>query len=90
MSCERNANKVGRKAGVAAGIPAVASKFNQAAMTRRLKIQESADAYQLRFNGASSKPIIRLQGKWLEEAGFQASKYAVVKVEHGKLTITVE
>jgi len=75
---------------VAAGIPAVAGKFNQAAMTRRLKIQESADAYKVRFNGASSKPTIRLQGKWLEEAGFQASRYAVVKVEHGKLTITVE
>ena len=42
MSCERNANKVGRIAGVAAGISAVASKFNHAAGAMLSKVSAAS------------------------------------------------
>lgn len=51
---------------------------------RRLKVYEGSDK--------NYKPIsqIRLQGKWLEELGFEPGTPFVVKCEPGKLTLTVE
>lgn len=33
-------------------------------------------------------PMLRLSGKWLEEAGFQAKKTVHVEVQDGKMIIT--
>ena len=51
---------------------------------RRLKVYEGSDK--------NYKPIsqIRLQGKWLEELGFEPGTPFVVNCESGKLTLTVE
>lgn len=49
--------------------------------TRKLKVnyKSSNDKYV---------PAIILQGKWLEEYGFQTGTYISVECENGKLTIT--
>jgi hypothetical protein len=33
-------------------------------------------------------PMLRLSGKWLEQAGFQAKKTVYVEVQDGKMIIT--
>jgi hypothetical protein len=55
--------------------------------TRTLKIQETADAYRLRFQGANSKPAIRLIGQWLQQAGFKAGDLVTVEVSTNQLVI---
>lgn len=37
---------------------------------------------------ASTTASLRLSGKWLEQAGFQAGQVVLVQVEPGKLVIT--
>lgn len=39
-------------------------------------------------NGSNPAPQLRLQGKWLEELGFQIGAPVLVKCEDGKLIIT--
>lgn len=38
--------------------------------------------------GSNPSPMLRLQGKWLEELGFQIGEPVLVKCEDGKLIIT--
>ena len=57
---------------------------------RSLKIHEQGDAYAIQQRGHEcSVPMIRLQGKWLREAGFVAGGDVTVVVRHGRLTLLV-
>ena len=57
---------------------------------RWLKIHEGGDAYAIRQRGHEcSVPVIRLQGKWLREAGFVAGGKVTVLVREGQLTLLV-
>ena len=64
--------------------------------SRRLKVYETT--YQPResdvFRSCKKKnvsiPQIRLQGKWLQEYGFEAGCRVHILCERGKLTITKE
>jgi len=55
MSCERNANKVGRIAGVAAGISAVASKFNHAAGAMLSKVSAASQPARQKVASAAAQ-----------------------------------
>ena len=49
--------------------------------TRALKVYEAA--------GRTDIPQIRLQGKWVEDAGFRIGSPIKVEVRKGRLTITL-
>jgi hypothetical protein len=51
-------------------------------MRRKLKVYEVGDV----FNG-KAQPQIRLQGKWLREAGFKPRDRIIVKKEGMRLVI---
>ncbi len=54
--------------------------------SRRLKVEKSGDFYRHKI-----KPLIRLQGNWLREAGVEVDKYIVVSnPSPGVLIIQVE
>ncbi|MBN1318453.1 MAG: type I toxin-antitoxin system SymE family toxin [Anaerolineales bacterium] len=55
---------------------------------RSLTIGETADAYLLRQGRETSRPSIRLRGKWLAQAGFEAGQMVTVHVEDGQIVIT--
>ncbi|MBC8254892.1 MAG: hypothetical protein H8E35_12830 [Ardenticatenia bacterium] len=68
---------------------------------RSLTIRDAAgraDSYLLRRGEATSRPAIRLQGKWLAlprlragrdaEAGFEAGQKVTVHVDDGQIVIT--
>lgn len=55
--------------------------------TRKMKIHAK---FRTRRWDNITVPEIRLQGKWLEEAGFKQGEYVKIQVEHNKLTITVD
>jgi hypothetical protein len=53
---------------------------------RRLKVEEVGDFYRHR-----TKPLLRLTGNWLKEAGINPNSYVVVtNPEAGVLRITIE
>ena len=54
-------------------------------MTRKLKVYEVGDV----FNG-NAQPQIRLQGKWLREAGFQPHDRITVRKQGTRLVIEHE
>jgi len=55
---------------------------------RSLKVCETGDGYDIQHAGKrNSVPMIRLQGKWLRQAGFNAGQDVRVIVEHGRLTV---
>lgn len=55
-------------------------------MSRSIKIEESGD-----FFGRKIKPQIRLQGKWLEAAGFRPGARVTVEFRaSGQLVLTSE
>ena len=55
---------------------------------RTLKVGESEDWYKVHVHkNRSSKPLLRLKGKWLDDAGFPAGSRVVVKVEEQRLTV---
>jgi len=55
---------------------------------RTLKVSESEDWYKVHVHkNRSSKPLLRLQGKWLHDAGFPAGSRVVVRVENRRLTV---
>src|SRR4051794_28514096 len=56
------------------------------ASTRRATLQETANTYSLRFNGAKSTPQLTLRGQWLAAAKFAAGRQVVITVEDGRLT----
>ena len=57
---------------------------------RILRIHERGDRYGIRHRGAGhSVPSIRLQGKWLRQAGFTPGERVVVQVEYGRLILEV-
>ncbi len=59
--------------------------------TRTLTIHERGDGFAIRHRGPQhSVPLIRLQGKWLRLAGFNAGRKVFVLVEQGKLTIVAQ
>ena len=41
------------------------------------------------FATHATVPMLRLRGKWLEQAGFQEGQQVQIHVEHGKLTLTL-
>ena len=51
-------------------------------MTRKLKVYEIGDTYY-----GKAQPQIRLQGKWLREAGFRPHDHILVKKEGDRLVI---
>ena len=56
--------------------------------SRRLRIGEMGARYNVYHYGTRhSVPQIRLQGKWLREAGFVAGEHVAIVVEAGKLTV---
>ena len=57
---------------------------------RILRIHERGDRYVIRHRGIDhSVPLIRLQGKWLRQAGFIPGDSVVVQVELGRLVLEV-
>ena len=53
---------------------------------RRLTVSR---IYQTRSSGPGVRaPMIRLTGKWLEEAGFAAGETVTVQVEQGRIVVT--
>ena len=53
---------------------------------RLLKVEETGF-----FSGLSTKPFIRLRGRWLQRAGFQPGSYVVIEViRPGELRITAQ
>ena len=54
---------------------------------RELTVQETEDRFFVQQFGTSSKPGIRLRGKWLHDAGFRAGDKVEVEVEEEKLII---
>ena len=57
---------------------------------RILRIHERGDRYVIRHRGTDhSVPLIRLQGKWLRQAGFIPGDSVVVQVELGRLVLEV-
>ena len=56
--------------------------------SRKLRIGEMGARYSVYHYGTRhSVPQIRLQGKWLREAGFVAGEHVTVVVEHGRLVL---
>ena len=56
--------------------------------SRTLRIGEMGAGYGIYHYGTRhSVPQIRLQGKWLREAGFVAGEHVTVVVEHGRLVL---
>jgi len=55
-------------------------------MTKVIKLQP---VYRQNRNESSPRivPKLTIQGKWLEEAGFEVADVVHVKMENGKLTI---
>ena len=51
-------------------------------MARKLKVYEVGDAYK-----GTVQPQIRLQGKWLREAGFKPHDRIIIKKEGSRLII---
>jgi hypothetical protein len=58
--------------------------------SRSLAVTETADRWHLRSGSVSSRPLVRLQGAWLDRAGFPAGSRVRVEVEAGKLIVTPE
>lgn len=54
---------------------------------RKLKIQER---FRKREYDMTKVPQIRLEGKWLENLGFEIGNEIIIKQQKNKLTITVE
>ncbi|MGD0059354.1 MAG: SymE family type I addiction module toxin [Verrucomicrobiia bacterium] len=53
---------------------------------RTLKVEETG-----LYSGLSTKPFIRLRGRWLQRAGFQPGSHVVIEVvRQGELKITVQ
>ncbi len=84
MSCDRCVRQ-SKPALVAAGLPAGQSRAMWAA--RRLTLQETADRFAIQQRGAASKPALRLQGAWLDRAGFAAGSRVAVEVRPRELVI---
>ena len=56
--------------------------------SRKLKVCETGSRYSVYHYGTRhSVPLIRLQGKWLRQAGFVAGNQVAIIVENGKLTV---
>jgi hypothetical protein len=51
-------------------------------MARKLKVYQTGDVYRKKM-----QPQIRLQGKWLREAGFRPHDRILVKKEGDRLVI---
>jgi toxic protein SymE len=67
-------------------------KASTALAERHIKIQEAARErpFSWRPNKTPTPlyPWIKLAGRWLEQAGFEAGQHVRVQVEHGRLVIT--
>lgn len=55
--------------------------------SRKLKIHTK---YQPNTYKATTIPVIKLEGKWLNKLGFNAGQMINIKQKKNKLTITVE
>ncbi|WP_232477833.1 SymE family type I addiction module toxin [Caballeronia calidae] len=59
---------------------------------RHIKIQQSAReqarSFRNRYQPPTLYPWLKLSGRWLEQAGFQAGQSVKVEVQHGRLVIT--
>ena len=67
-------------------------KASTALPERHIKIQHSArdqpQSYRNRYQPPTLYPWLKLSGRWLEQAGFEAGQRVKVHVEHGRLVIT--
>jgi toxic protein SymE len=67
-------------------------KASTAPAERHIKIQQAERerpfSYRPRKTPAPLYPWIKLAGRWLEQAGFEAGQSVRVQVEHGRLVIT--
>ena len=54
---------------------------------RKLKIQQK---FRQRAYDITTIPQIRLEGKWLENLGFEIGEEVTVRQQKNKLTITIE
>lgn len=59
-------------------------------MTRKKKDFRELKVSSSNGYGYKSTPMVRLQGLWLEEMGFNIGDPILVKCEEGKLIITVD
>jgi hypothetical protein len=59
-------------------------RFNR---VRRVALSETANRYAMHLGEASSRPLLRLCGRWLADAGFQAGQQVQVEVGPDVLVI---
>ena len=59
-------------------------------MTRKRKEYRELKVSSFRGYGYKTAPMLRIQGLWLEELGFNVGEPILVKCEEGKLIITVD
>ncbi|MFD1554504.1 SymE family type I addiction module toxin [Paraburkholderia silviterrae] len=60
---------------------------------RRVTIQQSLRYRRINARARSEPPLcpwIKLSGRWLELAGFEAGQRVRVEVQHGRLVITLD
>lgn len=57
---------------------------------RRQVLSERVLKIYYTYIGNKEVPVIRLQGKWLKEIGFDVGKSIIVKETGGKLELTIE
>ena len=59
-------------------------------MTRKRKEYRELKVSSFSGYGYKTAPMLRIQGLWLEELGFNVGEPILVKCEEGKLIITVD
>lgn len=59
-------------------------------MKRHIKVEELSSPWEVSRGYQTYKSMIRLKGKWLNEAGFIPDSHVTVIVEQGRLTIIQE
>ena len=57
---------------------------------RKLKIQEFIIPARIPFTMPKVKPVLRLQGNWLHELGFNPGDYVIITHRQGRLVIEKE
>lgn len=56
---------------------------------RRLAITELVEASRSTLARGRRVPMIRMRGHWLEENGFVAGEHVVIRVERGRIVVTL-
>ncbi|MDR5795671.1 SymE family type I addiction module toxin [Caballeronia sp. LZ008] len=70
--------------------PPVTERFVTVQQSRR---ENRSRNWHLPFHRRTEPPLypwLKLAGRWIEHAGFEAGQRVKINVEHGRLTITTE